>query len=92
MLGVDCPHEEQLSPGNANQGLRDREQAIEASIGRGRDENASLDRRFGEAEGRALSQDRALELPQRRARFDSELLDESLPRPAVRFERLGLAA
>jgi len=38
-----------------------------------------------------VSQDCALELLQRRARFETEAIDERCPRLSVRIERLGLA-
>ena len=43
------------------------------------------------AEGGALLEDLLLEAPQRRARVDSELVDQQAAHPRVRRQRVGLA-
>jgi hypothetical protein len=65
-----------------------------------RDRLPTLDRRgrnrahwvFRSGQGIVLAEDRLLELPQRRARLDPELVDEHPPRGLVGLERLGLPA
>jgi len=48
--------------------------------------------RRSEGERRLLVEHRPLELLERGARLDPELVDEPLPRSAVRLERFGLAS
>ena len=72
--------------------LRDREQRFRGRVAQPRDQNRALrSRRLCELERRVLAQDRALELLQRRARLDSQLVDERAPGGLVGGQRLGLA-
>ena len=72
--------------------LSDREQRLRGRVAQPRDQNRALrSRRLCELERRVLAQDRALELLQRRARLDSQLVDERAPGGLVGGQRLGLA-
>ena len=83
-------HLARLLPGER---LRDREQRLRRPVAQPRDEDRALrSRRLRELERRILAQDRALELLQRRARLDPELVDEHASRGLVGGQRLGLAA
>ena len=77
----------------AGERLRDGEQRLRQTVAEPRDQDRALrSRRLRELERRVLAQDRALQLLQRRARLDPELVDEHAAGGLVGGQRLGLAA
>ncbi len=83
-------HLARLLPGER---LRDREQRLRRPVAEPRDQDRALRRRrLRELERRVLAQHRALQLLQRRARLDPQLVDEHASGGLVGGQRLGLAS
>src|SRR5439155_8660982 len=82
-----------MADGPARQRLGQREQRLERTLTVSDHEDRALRRSAAfELQGRILPQNRALELLERRARVDAQLVDERPARILVCLERFGLSS
>ena len=90
LAGHDA-RDDQVARGSPRERPGEREESLEAPFVRKRHEERAPRGSGGlRSELRILAEDRLLELLQRRAGIDAELLDERAARILIRLERLGL--